>query len=89
VLYVCKGGWGARDEAVPTWKIPHDVGGWSQFKEFTVHRDDDLTEELWQRAVARERHRRGGPLPGRICATQHDRRATNCRVAWYCFREDG
>jgi hypothetical protein len=35
VLYVCKGGWGAQDESVLRWRVPHD-GAWSPFKEFSV-----------------------------------------------------
>lgn len=89
VLYVSKGGFGAQDEAVRSWKVTHDSGTWSPFKEFEVARDDALTQDAWDKGAALARWRKSGELPGRVCGSQVEPRAKACCAVWPCFRERG
>ena len=87
VLYVAKGGWGVRDDQVPTWKVAHD-SSWSPFKEYEVRRDDVLTKGPWADGAALVKAQKAGKAPPRTCGTQMDRRALACCSRAPCFAEE-
>lgn len=84
IIYVSKGGFGVKDEAVKTWKIGDHA--FSPFKEYRVKRDDSQTEKITQKGVALKLWRKkGGDLPDRVCPTSFCGRAKKCPVTLECF----
>lgn len=83
VLYVSKGGFGAQDPSLSQWGIKEH---YSPFKEFTVKRDDALTEDVSRRAKAVKQFREGAAgMPTGICETMLCARAKACPVNQACF----
>lgn len=83
VLYVTKGGYGYKDPEIRHWKLLD--GDFSPFKEFHIHRDDSLTDDLLSRAEMYENWKKTGELPLGICPTSLGPRAKYCRQVEACF----
>lgn len=83
VLYVSKGGYGAKDDDIRKWGIPEYF---SPFKQFDVSRVDAQTHEMVRRgkAVADFRAGRAG-MPCGVCKTAFTDRAKECPAKKPCF----
>lgn len=84
VLYVCKGGWGWKDPEIKRYGKPDET--FSPFKEFTIKRDDKVTQVKWEHAVRLKQFRdkkKGMPLG--LCPTSFCTRASVCSVREHCF----
>lgn len=84
VLYVAKGGYGAKDDKVKTWGLMDYA--FSPFKEYDVHAGDADVEGYLLKAQALEDwRRRGGGMPGGVCPNSFCQRAKECEVIAPCF----
>lgn len=85
VLYISKGGWGARSSKPRDWGLRDR--NFSPFKEFRVARDDAAVEDPYcakARALYRWRQRKAG-FPAGICQSSICDRAAACEVVHECF----
>lgn len=84
ILYVSKGGYGAKT-TVPTkeWKLRDRA--WSPFKEFTITRDDTMTEDYVARAKPVHEFRQHGIMPEGVCPHALATRAEGCELRPQCF----
>jgi hypothetical protein len=86
ILYVSKGGYGCADEEPAKWGM---TDKYSPFKEFTIKRDDPLTEDLHIRAKTVTDFRKGlVGMPCGICPTAMAKRASQCPMRVACFSGD-
>jgi len=82
VLYKSKG-YGCKDTSLSENGV-HDAP-FSPFKEFTVCRDDNLTDTEWVRALVIKKARENGTMPSGKCTTAFCDGAKGCPVAKACF----
>jgi hypothetical protein len=83
VFYVSKGGYGCLDDEVKKWGIGEQF---SPFKEFTITRNDTVTEEPTKRARAAYQYMQGEVgMPEGICETALGKRAKRCPKVKECF----
>lgn len=91
VFYVCKQGWGVKDDRIPA--MGFGEKGFTAFKEFKVERDDSLTQYLvdksvpleeWKDEVRKTQNLMTPPPPG-ICPNVLCPRAQECEVKDVCF----
>lgn len=83
ILYMTKGGFGVKKQ-IAEWGI-RDIP-WSPFKEFTISRDDEETEEMSVRATSLTEWMAGGEtFPGGICKSNLDSIAQKCPMHEVCF----
>ena len=86
ILYISKGGFGTLDPELKKWGLSDQF---SPFKEFTIHRDDSLTEGICKRAKVVTDFRKGlVGMPCGICTTAMDKRAKTCGFRGACFSGD-
>lgn len=84
VLYVSKGGFGCKDDTVATYGIKDQ--NFSPFKEFTIKRDDEQTNELVFRAKRLDEYKKGAKgIPLGVCPTSYCKRASKCQMVKDCF----
>jgi hypothetical protein len=83
VLYVSKGGYGVKDTSLKEAGLVD--GGYSPFKEFTVERNDEETDEVCTRAKLAHDFRASKVMPGGVCETSFCPRAKSCPVLKECF----
>ncbi|WP_266032523.1 hypothetical protein [Brucella intermedia] len=83
IMYISKGGYGCADPDPEKWGL---FEKFSPFKEFTVKRDDKLTDELVARAkaVTDFRKKKVG-VPCGVCSTAMSKRAAKCTRKKECF----
>lgn len=82
VLYICKGGYIA-DPMLKKWGL---TDTYSPFKEYTVTRDDNMTESATARAkVVKDFRAKIVGMPRGICANALQKRATQCSMKSICF----
>jgi hypothetical protein len=79
ILYVCKG-YGVKDSGMGLFD-----GGFSPFKEYPVHRDDEATEVYLDKVREIVSWRESGDLPSRICTMPSNSRAKICSAKTPCF----
>jgi hypothetical protein len=91
VFYVCKQGWGVKDDRIPA--MGFGEKGFTAFKEFPVTRDDSQTQylidksvplEQWKDEVRKQQNLMLPPPPG-ICPNVLCPRAQTCEVRDPCF----
>ncbi len=84
ILYISKGGYGAKT-TVPTkgWGLRDRA--WSPFKEFTITRDDSMTEDYVERAAPVHKFRTTGIMPCGVCPHALASRAEGCELRPQCF----
>jgi len=83
IIYVSKGGYGTAAPDVKKWDFRDDA--FSPFKEYTIERHDDETDDMLERARIFLEWRNGGSFPGRICDTAICKQAKSCPVVHECF----
>ncbi len=86
VLYVEKGGFGAKDEEVLKWKLGD--GGFSPFREYVVKRDDVETTAILSHSAGPIAYRKAmeeKTVPSGCCVHQHTAQAKGCPVVAQCF----
>lgn len=77
-LYVSKGGYGT--------KTPSVAGGFTPFKEFKVHRNDDAVAVHAEASRSAFLALKGeGPLPERFCKHHTDKKAQSCPAFKQCW----
>jgi rubrerythrin len=83
ILYVSKGGYGCQDDTLKGWGLRDQF---SPFKEFTVERNDAMTEALHRRAKVVKDFRDGKVgMPHGLCSTALSKRAKYCPQRTACF----
>ena len=83
ILYVSKGGYGCQDDTLKGWGLREQF---SPFKEFTVERNDAMTEALDRRAKVVKDFRDGKVgMPHGLCVTALSKRAKFCPQRAACF----
>jgi len=85
VFYICKG-FGCMDNTLKEKGIAD--AAFSPFKEFTVKRDDSLSDMFVAKAQAVHNFRNGGKMPHKICDTSFCKRAKGCPVKNECWGGD-
>lgn len=84
LLYLSKGGWGVKSSDPREWGLK-DMA-WTPFKEFTVRRDDKLTDSLTDRATPLWQWMNDeGPMPDGICPSAFGSVAQRCPLVKRCF----
>lgn len=91
VFYVCKQGWGVKDDRIPA--MGFGEKGFTAFKEFPVTRDDSQTQYLIDKSVpleewkaeVRETRNLMREAPKGICPNVLCPRAQDCEVREKCF----
>ncbi len=84
ILYVSKGGYGAKT-TVPNKDWGLRDRAWSPFKEFTIKRDDTMTEDYVERAAPIHEFRTTGIMPCGVCPHAMATRAEGCELRPNCF----
>ena len=83
ILYVSKGGYGCQDLTLKSWGLKEQF---TPFKEFTVKRDDKMTESVSRRAQIIKHFRDGKVgMPCGVCPTAFAKRAQFCAQRSPCF----
>ena len=83
ILYVSKGGYGCQDLTLKSWGLKEQF---TPFKEFTVKRDDKMTESVSRRAQVIKHFRDGKVgMPCGVCPTAFAKRAQFCAQRSPCF----
>jgi hypothetical protein len=86
IMYISKGGYGCADDEPEKWGL---FEKFSPFKEFTIKREDKLTDDLVKRAKAVTDFRKGlVGSPCGVCSTAMSKRATKCTMKKACFSGD-
>ncbi len=86
LLYVSKGGWGAKFKMPLGWGL-HDRG-WTPFREYTVKRHDAAVQPYVDLATPLWRFLKDGTIPAGICPSIIAKRANSCNVRDACFSGD-
>ena len=84
ILYISKGGYGAKT-TVPNKEWGLRDRAWSPFKEFTIQRDDGMTEDYVSRALPVHQFYQDGVMPKGVCPHALASRAENCELRPRCF----
>lgn len=84
LIYVSKGGYGCKDDKIHKRGIKD--GPFSPFKEYTIKRDDKMTDVKWEHATVLKEWRAGKrPMMKGLCPTRVCPRAGKCCVVEECF----